>query len=657
VLASGKGGKRMGKFQAWLQGVEYDPATHGVDFAAETLESVNLADAFIRAGMTHTSLMGLAMLTGGLGLTGEDEEEKRRRRAAEFAGVGHIYDPREIENDFRNADALYFDNLPDWGIFDGLKQWFEVTGPDAPGGATSMANLHWTLKQFLSPLMGIDRFANTGDFRQVIWGFEDALGSMPLVNASLWDESATISAELAAAAADSGASGNPEDMANSYGFLMNAVMTLERMLFENAFVNSIYQSIDKYDRDPFSVVDVELDGSIARDNLGMPMDTTALQQYLNKDGNTALGDVGFSAGEVTMRQLGEKRATLAFFGSLFTGNLDTKDSLWRYDQAVKTRKVEKNELTQEEQAELILSMWDPNSNREVLTTQGAAAIMKGLHMQTVKPGDPALENIFISFEDRKKISDYFQHTMKQSYLDAGLDEETAQKTMKAVYFGQTNPYAKSLHDVIWSKGDFKDAIPYESANVYRQLNTTYVIGPDGMPWATGVGRNTLMNFWGQAPLQRFLSEGDGGNLGLDSRLNSTDPTANLNTGMRGLEKVHSSFFNPTDEDILKAIEEGFKEVAAAVREPSWSERNSKNGWKDFGPRSGYSRSGGYSRGGGGGYGGGGGGYAYKLNGPERNTATYNSNDPYIRVDNPIIRRASIRRERFSSTRGRLNQWQ
>ena len=163
-----------------------------------------------------------------------------------------------------------------------------------------------------------------------------------------------------------------------------------------------------------------------------------------------------------------------------------------------------------------------------------------------------------------------------------------------------------------------------------------------------------MNFWGQAPLQRFNTVGDGGgSLGVDDRLNVTDATANLNTGMRNLERVDRTFANPTDEDILKAVEKGFKDLEAAVREPGWSERggSAKRGWTNYGSR------GGYSRGGGGYGGGGGGGYAYKLNGPERNNPTYDSNEPFIRVDNPIIRRASIRRERYSSTRGRLNQWQ
>jgi hypothetical protein len=443
-------------------------------------------------------------------------------------------------------------------------------------------------------------------------------------------------------------------MANSYGMILGSVMKLERMLFENAFVNSIYQSLDKYDRDPWTMPDVDTEGKIVRDNLGTPMSTQALQQRLDDNGNIIEGKVGYSAGEIEMRRLGEKNMTLALFGSLFTG-FGGKDSLWRYDQAVKTRKVEKNELSLQDSEELILSMWDPNNKREVLTTEGGAALMKGLHMQTVKPGDPALENVFISFEDRKMISDHMLAQMKQEYLDLGMSEEKAQKTAENVYYGKTNPYAKSLFDVIWSKGEFEGAISFSPTHTYRQLNTTYVMGPDGLPWATGVGRNTLMNFWGQAPLQRYNAVGDGGGtLGVDDRLNTTDMTANLNTGMRSLERVDDTWANPTDEDILKAVEKGFKDLEEAIREPGWSDNGGGRGWTNYG-RGGYSR-GGYSRGGG--YSsGGGGGYAYKLNGPERNNATYGHNEPFIRVDNPIIRRASIRRERFSSTRGRLNQWQ
>jgi hypothetical protein len=69
--------------------------------------------------------------------------------------------------------------------------------------------------------------------------------------------------------------------------------------------------------------------------------------------------------------------------------------------------------------------------------------------------------------------------------------------------------------------------------------------------------------------------------------------------------------------------------------------------------------GGYSGGGGGG---GRGGYGphispIRFNGFQFQRATFADGIPFINTSNPIIRRASIRRERISSERGRLKQWQ
>ena len=638
-------GKRGGKFMAALQGSskDFDPKVHGVDWIGETTESVDLSSAFIRAGMTHTSLMGLGLMAGTLGLTGEDDEEARRRREAEVQGAGHIYDVRAIQNDFRNADALFLSNLPDWVPFaDTLKEMFEVAGPDAPGGSESMVNLHWTMKMFLSPMMGINRFISTGDFRQVMWGFEDALGSMPLVNAGLWDDSAKMAAELYAASIESEASGNPESMGETFSFLMNSVMTLERMLFENAFVNSVYTALDKYDRDPWTLQDVNGDGMIQRNDLSQPMSTDALQPFLTDDGLTAEGFVTRDWWDGQLRTYSEGRATLAFFGSLFTG-FGNQNSLWRYDMTVRQREVDRNALTGEEAAGLVLSLWDPQNEREELTFEGREAIVRGLRMGSLRADDPALQNVYLSFDQRKELTEYFMNELLQRGIDAGLDYAAAEKQMEEVWYGsRTNPYATPLQDIVWSKGDFEGSISYSPTLKYNQLNTTYVMGPDGKPWATGVGRGTLMNFFGPTLFERY-NTGDQGNLGVDDRLNSVDETAGLNTGFRNLERVDDSWDNPTDEDILAAIEDGFKNVTDAIRVPSWSEYGS-----------GYGRSGGRSGGGGGG---GGGVYAYRVNSPVRNDPTYGRSTPYIRSDNPIIRRATLRRERFSSTRGRLNQWQ
>ena len=288
----------------------------------------------------------------------------------------------------------------------------------------------------------------------------------------------------------------------------------------------------------------------------------------------------------------------------------------------------------------MLSLWDPKNEREELTFEGREAIVRGLRMGSLRADDPALQNVYLSFDQRKELTEYFMNELLQRGIDAGLDYAAAEKQMEEVWYGsKTNPYATPLQDIVWSKGDFDGSISYSPTLKYNQLNTTYVMGPDGKPWATGVGRGTLMNFFGPTLFERY-NTGDQGNLGVDDRLNSVDETAGLNTGYRNLERVDDSWDNPTDEDILAAIEDGFKNVTDAIRVPSWSQYGS-----------------GYSRSGGGGGGGGGGVYAYRVNSPVRNDPTYGRSTPYIRSDNPIIRRATLRRERFSSTRGRLNQWQ
>ena len=75
--------------------------------------------------MTHTGLMALGLMMGGLGLSGEDDEDRRRRLAARNQGFAYLYDPRELENDFRNMDAVYLDNVPVLSVL------FRVVGEDA----------------------------------------------------------------------------------------------------------------------------------------------------------------------------------------------------------------------------------------------------------------------------------------------------------------------------------------------------------------------------------------------------------------------------------------------------------------------------------------------------------------------------------------------
>ena len=642
VLFSGnKGGKSWGRLQAKLAGERFSPEEHGIDLLGETMESINFADQFIKGGLTHTSLMGVGLLLGGLGLGGEDDEDRRLRRAGALENAAWIDDPRDMANDFRNKDTIYLDSIPI------LSEWFRATGPDANGDTRSPAVMNWTVKQFMSPFLGITNFLDTGDFKQVMWGFEDALLAMPLVNTMSWDDANRLANELYGASIDSEARGTPEDLANASNFLLNAVMKYERMLLENSFVNSIYVGMDKYDRDPWVLPEVDGDGALVRDDLSQPMETGAMEQIIDANGNISQAYVGRNWDDAMIRQLGENRATLAFFGSLFTGTLNTQNSLVRYDQTVKQRKIEKAELSSPDAAALVLSMWDPNNNQETLTREGGAAVMRGLMMATVKPGDPALQNVYLSFEQRKEIQAQLLAEIMQEGIDLGLSHDQASdRADQYLYGSKTNPYAIPLWEVIWSKGRFENAIPYSPTVTYNQLNTTYVMGPSGRPMATGVERSQLLNFFGQSPLKRY-DMGSGG-LGVDERLNSTDAAANINTGLRSLERVGDNWANPTDDDILQAVQDGFKSVVDAIKAPSGND--DLYGRNSFG--------GGYGRGGyGGGGGGGGGSYPYRVNGFERNDTTYARQIYNLQVDNPILRRATIRRERFSSERGRLKPWQ
>lgn len=635
---------------------------HDAKILENTLDGISIHQEFIAGGVTHTALMALGLLGYSLGLSGEDEEERRRRRAAEVAGVGHVFDPRKMERDFRNKDAIYFDNIPSWLDFiPGLAQLKEMTRVNEGGNgeATSMAQLHWSMKMFFSPMMGIERFLNNGDLDEIRWGFMDALGSMPLINSMTFDDATQISDKLAAeaaAAAEEG-SADPERLQDAHKFLSNIVMTYERMLLENAFASEVYQAMDRYDRDNFSLPDVDEQGNILRSRVdGTPEPVQAYKTFINEEGIIDSGRATPPWKESVQRGYGEQRPVYAVLYNLFHGFAGgTNRSIWRYDQNVKTVKVDKDELSMDESQELILSMWNEATGREELTFQGSTGIIQGLRMGTLRPGDPALQNVFIPFEHRVAIDNMFTEQLIQDGLNLGLDPKSAEKRMNEVMRGSSNnPYAKGLWDVIWSKGDFEDAIPYNATTNYRQLNTTYVMGPDGFPYATGFQRQMI------APIQTQLNENDGA-LPTDHRSNSVDEQNNMNLGRRGLMATDESWSVPTSEDILKAMEDSTKKIIDEIKQSAFY--GGGDGWRygdGFGGRS-YSRSG-YSRGGGGGgrsYGGGGGGNGYfqRLGTPPRNNAQYTAENPYIRVDDPLLRRATIKRERFTSQRGRLKEWQ
>ena len=121
--------------------------------------------------------------------------------------------------------------------------------------------------------------------------------------------------------------------------------------------------------------------------------------------------------------------------------------------------------------------------------------------------------------------------------------------------------------------------------------------------------------------------------------------------MRGLKRQEESYHVKTDEELLKESMDDLKEFLKKnfddIKGNSWVDWS-----KGYGnPR--Y-RSRGYSRGGGGG---GGGGYAPRVDIGGAIREPYYKDVRVADAGNVSIRRANLRRERFSSDRGRLKPWQ
>jgi hypothetical protein len=292
--------------------------------------------------------------------------------------------------------------------------------------------------------------------------------------------------------------------------------------------------------------------------------------------------------------------------------------------------------------------------REVLTEAGARGIFQGLAKGTVKLGDQALQGIYIPFEMRESIQKKWMADLIQEGVDMGLDQTKATSRMKRLWYGPTDdPSIQGLGDILWHKD-----ISYSGKAVYNQLNTTYVMGPDGMPWATGFTRDGLMGALGLKPVKRaYVSEQ--GATGNDGRLNTTDLVNGMNTGLRALELVDDSRYVPTDVEIGKSIEQAIKDAARQDYTP-YKPYSSGGGGGGYGyhPYRKYGHYSGYRRRhyGGGGYGGGG-SYFSKMYALPHGASTYANNIPFINTSNPLIRRGDVRRERVWSERGRLKQWQ
>lgn len=680
--------------QKSIKGEAFDDASDTKFDMSQVTEGIDLSRSFIRGGLNMTGLFALGMMAGGLGLSGEDEETKRRRKAAEFQGAGFVSDPRLIENDFRNNDVIFLDWMPS-----PLRSFFgkQLTDESAPGGVRWGAKMHWTVRQFVSPIIGIERFFETGDFRQVQWGFEDALGSMPIINSMMWKDASDTVADLNAMAQAEEKVNGPLSHVKTANFLMSALGTYEAMLFENAFINTLYTGLDRLDRDPYALAALNNTGEQYVDSQGNARPSPLLEKYIDPlTGEVQEGYVGRSASSSALASLTKNRATLAVVAGLFTGDPFGSD-FNRYKMVPKIRSFDKATMTEDEQAQVLLDIMragtqqpmlttaeatlvlrnyyfdktgtydglsaaellpeaeklaatngriplselDPEGD-EVLTPAGARSVYQGLVKGTANVDSPSLAGIYITPEMRKKIQAEWTIELVQEGIDLGLDESKAQaRMMRLMTYGDPmRPDIPPIKDIIWNK-----QISFSKTARYQQLNTTYVMGPDGLPWATGFPRGGLLSALGLQPLAKPTSV-ESGVMSTDGRLNSVDLAEGRNLGLRALEPLPAAV--PTDEEVAKSLNDALEGAARKNYTPSSPYANpGYSGYSRYGRR-------GYGRGGGGG-----GGYAnwrnmYNL--PE-GRAAYSNSVPFINTSNPILRRASVRRERVWSDRGRLNQWQ
>ena len=606
------------------------------------IESLDLMKEFMQSSISLTSLFAFGMLAGRFGLSGEDEETKRRKRMAYYQGWQFMYDPLQIENDWRNQDAIFLDNIP------GLNALFAVTTKDDASGYRSMAKMHWIVKQFVSPLLGFERYMNTGDWRQIMWGFEDAVSSFPIINLRTWTDATALAKELAAASRDQEQLGTDLGAAKGYGFMTQLVMTYEQMLFENSFVNALYVMSDEYDRDPYVKVERDEYGNIISDRMVNPEGTNALDTF--QDPVTGEIRQGYTKNDdKTAFQMGraEKNLSYALFKSLTTGNFNLSESPWlRQNMAVKQRKINLEGVDTQTAKDLILSIWNNETGMEELTYDGDRVILNGIAVKSLTLDSPVLQGFYLTQDQRKQIEqDWFADLIVQGVELHNLSLSDAKSRAWDMWLGQ-NDYAnvQGLRSIVYSK-----QIPEKATVTYNQLNTTYIQGPDGQMWATGIARDTLMDVLGLKPIKRFLTGNN--QLGVDERLNNTDAVFNLNTGMRGLKRQEESYHVKTDEELLKesmdALKEFLKKNFDDIKGNSWVDWS-----KGYGnPR--Y-RSRGYSRGGGGG---GGGGYAPRVDIGGAIREPYYKDVRVADAGNVSIRRANLKRERFSSDRGRLKPWQ
>lgn len=281
------------------------------------------------------------------------------------------------------------------------------------------------------------------------------------------------------------------------------------------------------------------------------------------------------------------------------------------------------------------------NGRELLTIDGQEAMVKSLMAGMVTFDDPGFQGFYASQEQRDLLQARILDRIVQDGVNRGMTETAAKFRANRYYFGDsTDPSSPGLREILYS-----NQIPSQPSAEYNQLNATYVIGPDGRPWATPFPRQSIAQALGLPVPAGMIKPANG--MGLDERGNAVDDVKNLNTGRASLEPTQVAGQVTPNDKILEQI-----------KKKTYTPKDTISGGGRFG---GYRRYGGYSRRGGGGYGGGGGftpnSYITRMSFFTGMSAAQIDSVSMINTNSPLIRRADVRRERVSSERGRLKQWQ
>jgi hypothetical protein len=639
---------------------------------SDVIETLDLHRTFIRSGVTYSMLMTLGMMAGNLGLGGEDEEERRRQRMAKNLGLPMYLDPLDAANQFQFADAMFLDSIPVLNMFFNDDKGNSIVVP------------HWIIRQFTSPIIGMQRFFETGDWKEIRNGFLDAFSAIPNSVVKLWDQADVTAVLLADQANKEAAKDTPQAMANTTSLLISIVGVYEKALFENSFINSWRNGADKYDRNPFAIPGINPEtGEIARyPGSGTPMSQEdALVSFQNEEGEIQQGYMSRQGKDGILHQYAENNLTAALVMSLFSGDF-AQSTYLRKNMVPRIQEVELDDSTRGEVEALIYSAWlgqggmPPLSKleiinqlkddaeaadtwwdqdeieeraemifqsqegqagalsiltdegKELVTTAGADSVFHSLATGAIKIGDPALDGFGASYEMRQEIAAEWGQRLVQEGLDLGLSYEQSFFRAKRFWYGDDTTGDPGLRYIL-----FSNQIPTDNDLRYFQLNHTYAIGPDGRPWATPFPKMGFLQSLG-VPLPTQMGE-LGPGLGLDENGRVIDLTVGaegINTGLSGLEKIPDLVSDMEPDD--SAFEGGAKK-AGSDSSPS----------RKFG----YSRSGGYS--------GGGGGYTPQMRALPGGAAARFEGMPMINAGSPYTRRANVNRQRIWSERERLKQWQ